>query len=105
MDVFNIKSIEEANSFDEISEIRELTYNINKANGFDLESLLTGGYKDPTHFIYELIQNAEDAKATVVEFKLEKNRLIFSHNGSKHFDLNDIKAITCLLYTSDAADD
>ena len=94
VDVFNIKSIEEANSFDEISEIRELTYNINKANGFDLESLLTGGYKDPTHFIYELIQNAEDAKATVVEFKLEKNRLIFSHNGSKHFDLNDIKAIT-----------
>lgn len=94
MEELHIKNIDEANSFEEISEIRELTYKINKANGFDLESLLTEGYKDPAHFIYELIQNAEDVKATGVEFKLEKDRLIFSHNGSKQFDLKDIKGIT-----------
>ena len=90
----NIKKIEDAKTFDEIAQIRDLTYRVNEASGFDLQSLLTGGYKDPTHFIYELIQNAEDAKAEKVEFFLYLDRLIFHHDGTRLFNLKDIRAIT-----------
>ena len=38
-------------------------------------------YSDQAHFIYELLQNADDAMATTARFKLEPNRLIFAHNG------------------------
>lgn len=55
----------------------------------------TGFYPDPAHFIYELLQNAEDMEAKEVTFKLFSDKLIFEHNGTKRdFDLDDIDAIT-----------
>ena len=39
-------------------------------------------YKNRGHFIYELLQNAEDEKATKVCFKLFDDRLEFHHNGN-----------------------
>lgn len=50
-------------------------------------------YPDNAHFIYELFQNAEDTGATHVELRLERDRLIFEHNGDA-FSENDVKAIT-----------
>jgi hypothetical protein len=38
-------------------------------------------YPDRTHFIFELIQNAEDAEATVLSFHLRLDRLEVSHDG------------------------
>lgn len=46
-------------------------------------------YSDQAHFIYELLQNADDAKATNARFILEKNRLIFAHNGTRHFSVTN----------------
>lgn len=46
-------------------------------------------YSDQAHFIYELLQNADDACATKASFILEKNRLIFAHNGSRLFSVSD----------------
>lgn len=46
-------------------------------------------YSDQAHFIYELLQNADDAKATSARFILEPNRLIFIHNGTRHFSVSD----------------
>lgn len=46
-------------------------------------------YSDQAHFIYELLQNADDAKATIARFILESNRLIFAHNGTRHFSVSD----------------
>lgn len=46
-------------------------------------------YSDQAHFIYELLQNADDAFATGARFILEKKRLIFAHNGSRHFSVTD----------------
>lgn len=46
-------------------------------------------YSDQAHFIYELLQNADDAKATSARFILEQNRLIFIHNGTRHFSISD----------------
>ncbi len=47
-------------------------------------------YSDKTHFIYELIQNAEDVKATTVEFILKEKGLYFKHNGNIHFTITDV---------------
>ena len=46
-------------------------------------------FTDQAHFIYELLQNADDAKATQVNFILEAHGLYFVHNGSVHFSVSD----------------
>jgi hypothetical protein len=50
-------------------------------------------YPDNAHFIYELLQNAEDTGATEVTFVLERDKLAFEHNG-RSFSKDDILAIT-----------
>lgn len=59
-----------------------------------IKSTLTKLYTSSGHFIFELLQNAEDAKATSVSFKLYPDKLVFEHNGTKLFNLNDIDSIT-----------
>ncbi|TPI10334.1 hypothetical protein FJW06_23620 [Mesorhizobium sp. B4-1-3] len=50
-------------------------------------------YADPSHFIFELLQNAEDAEASWVRFRLEPTRIVFEHDG-RPFDRDDIEGIT-----------
>lgn len=49
-------------------------------------------YPDSAHFVYELLQNADDANATEVYIVLKNDGLIFKHNGTKHFDVTPIDA-------------
>ena len=59
-------------------------------------------YAETAHFVYELLQNADDANATEVTIILKPDRLLFKHNGTKHFDITseddervgDINSIT-----------
>lgn len=46
-------------------------------------------YSDQAHFIYELLQNADDAHAHNTKFILEKDRLLFIHDGTRHFSVTD----------------
>lgn len=46
-------------------------------------------YPDSAHFIYELLQNADDAEATEVTIYLEGDALYFKHNGSVQFTITD----------------
>ena len=46
-------------------------------------------YSDQAHFIYELLQNADDANATYAKFVLESDRLIFKHNGTRFFSVSN----------------
>lgn len=46
-------------------------------------------YSDQAHFIYELLQNANDAKATSARFELFRDRLVFSHNGTRRFSVSN----------------
>ena len=50
-------------------------------------------YPDNAHFIFELLQNAEDTKANDVHFVLNDDSVTFRHNG-RPFDEQDIRAIT-----------
>ncbi|MDR1638489.1 MAG: AAA family ATPase [Clostridiales bacterium] len=46
-------------------------------------------YSDKAHFIYELLQNADDAKATYARFELDNSQLVFAHNGKRRFSISD----------------
>lgn len=48
-------------------------------------------YSDQAHFIYELLQNADDAKAENARFILYPDKLVFAHNGIRHFSVSDPK--------------
>ena len=50
-------------------------------------------YPDNAHFIYELLQNAEDTHATQVNFELKRDALLFRHNGHPFYEDN-VYAIT-----------
>jgi hypothetical protein len=50
---------------------------------------IIGTYHEPAHFIYELLQNADDAKATKARFELKYNGILFTHNGKVKFSVTD----------------
>ena len=66
--------------------------------------LLTDLYPDNAHFIYELLQNAEDAKASEVRFTLNTDRVEFEHDGTELFTIEDVESITN-IGSSTKADD
>jgi hypothetical protein len=57
-------------------------------------------YPDEAHFIYELLQNAEDAGATEVAFELTDQACYVEHNGSRQFNERDIRSITGIFNSS-----
>lgn len=65
--------------------------------------LLAALYADRTHFIYELLQNAEDAEAKQVEYHLFADRLELRHDG-RDFTERDVRAI-CRVGQSGKIDD
>jgi len=46
-------------------------------------------YSEQAHFIYELLQNANDVEATKATFNLENEGLYFSHNGTINFSISN----------------
>src|SRR5262245_7624325 len=67
------------------------------------QSVLTDRYGERTHFLFELLQNAEDAGATRIEFRLLDDRLEIRHDG-RDFNTRDVKAI-CAIDESTKPDD
>lgn len=60
------------------------------------EALLAGHYSDSNHFVYELLQNAEDERATKVVIEFYRDRLVFYHNGDP-FDEEDVRGVSSML--------
>ena len=70
----------------------------NQENNFEegIKRLLTDLYPDNAHFIYELLQNAEDTDATEVSFTLDTKKIEFKHNGMRLFSFDDVDGITSI---------
>ena len=84
-----VSSINDA-LFDKLHDSREDTFReFNKRSFRGVWKSVIDKYPDTAHFIYELLQNADDAKATEVNIILGKKGLIFKHNGSIHFSVTD----------------
>lgn len=56
-------------------------------------------YSDRTHFIFELLQNAEDAKASAVQFRLGASGLELSHDG-RLFTCDDVRGISSVCQST-----
>ena len=56
-------------------------------------------YTDKVHFIYELLQNAEDSKATKVSFAMFEDRLEVLHNGEP-FTKENLTSIRSIALTT-----
>ena len=82
--------VQEKISYEDIRSEKELQYGTEFR---DWIWILVKQYKDRTHFLFELLQNAEDAKATEVKLWLHKNELIVEHNGIL-FSKEDVISIT-----------
>ena len=77
--------------FNKLSQKRQNQSSVFKDE--DFEGLMTSvaeKYSESAHFIYELLQNADDARATEVSIILYKDGLVFKHNGTVHFDVTDV---------------
>ena len=95
----NDKMAKKESNFNTIEEMQKekadwvaQTKRLNNFKG--IKNTLTKLYTSSGHFIFELLQNAEDVSATSVNFKLYKNKLVFEHNGTRPFNINDIDSIT-----------
>lgn len=62
-------------------------------NHTGIRRIVEGLYPDSAHFIFELLQNAEDTGSTEVDFVLTNDGLSFEHNGRPFTEL-DILGIT-----------
>ena len=82
----------------QLSEKRKKWVETTRENDFEdgIKRSLTDLYPDNAHFIYELLQNAEDAKASEVQFVLNTDSIEFEHNGSQLFSISDVESITSI---------
>lgn len=60
------------------------------------EKLLTGLYSENNHFIYEFLQNAEDAEASFLTFICQKKQLLVLHDG-RPFNEADVWGICSVM--------
>ena len=81
-------------ALDKLIARREKKVELMKEDKDKAHQILAKLYSNPTHFITELIQNAEDEYAENIKFILEKERLIITHDSKRLFNFNDIKAIS-----------
>ncbi len=93
-------------SLEKLRETRRKWVDANRENGFEdgIKRLLTELYPDNAHFIYELLQNAEDTHATTVQFTLTEGSVEFEHDGDRLFSIENVKSITS-IGTSTKRDD
>lgn len=77
------------------SDYEAITKHNERQLGLDTSSRKTQicMYSDSTHFVYEILQNADDYGATEVIFRLSRHELVIEHNG-KAFRQENVKAIT-----------
>ena len=86
--------------FDELTEKSRKFYELNQnIKKFNIEIIGTK-HPEPTHFIPELIQNADDQHANEIYFNFNSlnNKILFSHNGS-NFTKQDIEDITSIGFS------
>ncbi len=76
--------------FDKLHDSRAATFReLNKRAMRGVWKSVIDKYPDTAHFIYELLQNADDAKATDVTILLGEDALVFKHNGTVPFSVSD----------------
>ena len=69
------------------------------------DAVLANLYREPTRFILELLQNADDARAKKIMFQLEGDVIWVLHDGAKEFTVDDMHRIANSGYSGKADDE
>lgn len=77
----------EKSLFNDLIDIKHKDYEVLKRYDGIWKSIIEK-YPESAHFIYELLQNADDACATRVRIDLKEDGLVFAHNGTIHFSIS-----------------
>ncbi|MCK9170444.1 MAG: AAA domain-containing protein [Treponema sp.] len=86
---------EDKKLFDKLSSDRkDSAKTLEKRSMKGVKTSVIEKYSDQAHFVYELLQNADDTGATEVHFDLLDDKLIFIHNGTRHFSVTDVEKET-----------
>lgn len=75
-----------------------------KRKKINFDTILSDLYNDPSHFIYEILQNAEDAGAKSITFNLLPDLLEIHHDANKNFIFEDVEGITGIGLSTKADD-
>jgi hypothetical protein len=76
--------------FDDLTQDRTENANtLEKPSMRGVKRSVVDKYSDQAHFIYELLQNADDARATSASFVLTRDGLAFKHDGETRFSISD----------------
>jgi len=78
-----------ATNYSEISSYNERMLGEDRASRISQVSM----YADTAHFVFEILQNADDAGATEIMFDVSDNHLVIEHNGIP-FTSDDVRAIS-----------
>ena len=76
---------------------------VKNENFAGVKKVIVDNYSDDVHFVYELLQNADDVSATEISFELKNDKLLVTHNGTP-FTENDLKAICSISKGTKAGD-
>ena len=85
----------ESDWFEELRTKWQRWVDANRENAFDrgIWNATVEKYADPAHFLFELMQNAEDEGATQAELVISEDAIVFEHDRG-HFTREDIDGIT-----------
>ena len=88
--VIELKMSNKNTLFQKLTEKRRiLSQQLKNPAAVGFWNMVMDKYSDQAHFIYELLQNADDAKAAEVRISLWDDRMIFIHNGTVPFSISD----------------
>ena len=71
---------------------------VNSEDGQRSIGYFKGLNSDYAHFIWEILQNAEDVHATEISFTLKDTHILIRHNGTP-FTESNVEAICSILYS------
>lgn len=72
-----------------INDREESAKTLQKPSMRGVQKSVVEKYSEKAHFVYELLQNADDVKASEVSFILDSEGLIFIHNGEVKFNVTN----------------
>ena len=92
------------NWFNDLHAIRSRLHKDNQdTQAINVIDILEKFHTEIFHFIFELLQNADDTKANEASFLFKKDQVVFTHNG-REFTRSNVKKI-CSIGYSDKTED
>jgi len=90
--------------FNDLRIKRSRLYKYNKdTQGINVKGILEKFHTEILHFVFELLQNADDTKANEASFIFKKNQIVFTHNGEE-FTRSNVEKISSVGHSDKSED-